>query len=259
MAGRFGDDGGGSATFGAGESNETTLASGGETDGFLARYNSDGTLAWAKSLCRGPGDDHLQRMCVAGDGTLWVTGAFESTCSVGYGDPNQTELTAAGSLDMFLGMFDPAGALVWAKQAGGTDETWGNGVAVLPDWSVVVIGHFSGQAEFGAGEPNETLLTSVDGYDIYLAKYDATGSLLWATRAGDAGADAGINVGALSDGSMLVTGYFSDAAVFVIVLVTIKAALIDTARDPQPVVRGVFVNRLGLSKISFLAGDSIQL
>jgi len=38
----------GSATFGKGESAETILVSDGSTDIFLAKYNSDGTIAWAK-------------------------------------------------------------------------------------------------------------------------------------------------------------------------------------------------------------------
>src|SRR5437667_314462 len=38
----------GSATFGSGEANQTILTAAGGTDIFVAKYNSDGTLAWAK-------------------------------------------------------------------------------------------------------------------------------------------------------------------------------------------------------------------
>src|SRR5262249_24301705 len=40
----------GSATFGGGEANQTVLTSAGGTDIFVAKYNSDGTLAWAKKV-----------------------------------------------------------------------------------------------------------------------------------------------------------------------------------------------------------------
>ena len=39
---------GGTATFGPGEPEETTLTPAGGANIFVARYNPDGTLAWAK-------------------------------------------------------------------------------------------------------------------------------------------------------------------------------------------------------------------
>lgn len=47
-----------------------------------------------------------------------------------------------------------------------------------------VTGRFSGVAIFGSGEANQTTVTSAGLGDIFIAKYDASGALLWAKREG---------------------------------------------------------------------------
>ena len=57
-----------------------------------------------------------------------------------------------------------------------------------------VTGFFDGSATFGAGETNATTLTSAGDADIFVAKYDASGDLVWATRAGGTGTDVGNSI-----------------------------------------------------------------
>ncbi len=45
-------------------------------------------------------------------------------------------------------------------------------------------GFFAGTATFGPGEANETMLMSAGSDDVFVAKYDSTGALVWAKRAG---------------------------------------------------------------------------
>ena len=66
----------------------------------------------------------------------------------------------------------PPGSLVWARRAGGGLYDYGWGVAVLSDGSALVTGYFSGTATFGAGESNETILTSAGNVDIFLARFN---------------------------------------------------------------------------------------
>jgi len=78
----------------------------------------------------------------------------------------------------------------------------------------LVAGRFEDAATFGEGEPNETTLTSAGRCDIFLAKYNAEGTLSWVKRAGGADGDHGSGVAALADGGALATGGFSGAATF---------------------------------------------
>ncbi len=66
-----------------------------------------------------------------------------------------------------------------------------------------------GTASFGG-----TNLSSRGSADIFVAKYDSSGQLLWARQAGGTNADAGLGIAVDSQGNCFVTGYFSNAAEF---------------------------------------------
>jgi len=205
-----------SATFGAGEAGETTLTSAGVGDIFIARYNPNGTLAWAK-CAGGIGDDYGYGIASLSDGSALVTGQFDGIATFGLAEAGQTTLTSAGWYDIFIARYNPNGTLAWAKRAGGADYDAGSGIVTLLDGSALVTGWFrclgdSCNATFGPGEAGETTLTSAGDYDIFIAHYNANGTLAWAKRAGGKGDDYGNGIAALADGSALVTGWFGDVA-----------------------------------------------
>src|SRR5262245_61841127 len=76
-----------------------------------------------------------------------------------------------------------AQSLDWARRAGGTGFDFGEAVGVDSFGNSYVAGTFTSQATFGSGGGN-TVLTSVGGKDMFLAKYDVNGNLLWARGAG---------------------------------------------------------------------------
>ncbi len=203
------------ATFGLGEPGQTTLNSAGSWDIFVARYNPDGTLAWAKRAGGGSiYDESGTDISVMADGSALVTGYFRETATFGPGEPGQTILTSAGGSDIFVARYNPNGTLAWAKRAGSSDEEFGDGVSVLADGSALVTGDFNNTATFGPGEPAETTLTSAGGLDIFVARYNPDGTLAWVKQAGGSIWDEGEGIAVLPDGSALVTGWFEDTATF---------------------------------------------
>jgi len=203
----------GSATFGPGESNQTVLASAGGSDIFIARYNPDGTLSWAKRS-GGANYDYGYGITNLSDNSTVVTGWFSDSATFGPGDINQTVLISAGSDDTFIARYNPDGTLEWAKRAGGTSDDEGYEITTLSDNSTVVVGNFNDSAIFGPGEKNETVLTSDGDYDIFITRYNTDGTLAWAKRAGGANNDFSFGITNLSDNSTVVTGYFSESATF---------------------------------------------
>jgi hypothetical protein len=138
------------------------------------------------------------------DGSAIVTGSFQGTATFG-----STTLTSAGSYDAFVAKIDASGTYLWATKAGDTATDEGSGISTLSDGSAIVTGWFEGTATFGS-----TTLTSAGNRDVFVAKIDASGSYVWATKAGGTSRDLGYGISTLSDGSALVTGYFQGTATF---------------------------------------------
>ena len=106
-----------------------------------------------------------------GSGISYVTGSFNGPATFGAGESNETTLTGAGFADIFVAMYDNSGTLLRVKSAGGTNGDNGFGIAVDGSGNSYVTGFFNGTAIFGAGEGNETTLTSAGFTDIFVAKF----------------------------------------------------------------------------------------
>lgn len=77
---------------------------------------------------------------------------------------------------------DPTAYLhwAWARKVAGPFEQWAQAVAVGTQGEVYVAGRFIGLTDFGG----QTLSPS-GGKDVFLARYDPSGGLVWVRRAGD--------------------------------------------------------------------------
>jgi uncharacterized delta-60 repeat protein len=206
-----------SAIFGEGEPNETTLVSAGDYDFFIAQYNPDGTLVWAKRA-GGVDADMASTVTSPSDGLVVATGYFNGSATFGEGEPNETTLVSDGYEDIFIACYNPDGSLAWAKRAGGWQRDRAPGITALPDGTVVVAGYFWATITLGEGEANQTTLSSpaVQGnnFDMFLAWYNPDGTLACARRDGGIEQDRAYGVTSLSDDSVIVTGYFQESAVF---------------------------------------------
>jgi hypothetical protein len=204
----------GSITFGFGEANQTSLTADGAFDMFVARYNANGTFAWAKRA-GGAGDDEGFGITLDGNtGTSYVTGYFEGSATFGSGEANQTALTSTGSNDMFVAKYNSNGSLAWAKRAGGTGFVDGIGIARDGASNLYATGTFSGAATFGSGEVNQTVLTAGSGFESFVAKYTSAGALVWAKQTSGTGFIEGFGIAVDAAGNSYVTGYFDGSATF---------------------------------------------
>jgi hypothetical protein len=200
-------------TFGKGEDNEINLISQETADVFVARYNADGMLVWAKraggaATCTG------NEIAAFADGSCVVAMRIEGTATIGSGEVNEIDLTSDGDADISVARYNADGTLAWAKRAGGLsgDTPWG--IATFADGSCVVAGFMSDVATFGPGGVNETKLTTAGEFDVFVARFNANGTLAWARQAGGIMQDVARSIAAFSDGSCVVTGRIRDTATF---------------------------------------------
>ena len=188
----------GIATFGT-----TTLTSNGESDIFVAKMDADGNWLWS-SKAGGNENDCGFGIAIDDDGNSYVTGFFEGTANFG-----SYSLTSSGSYEIFIAKMDANGNWLWSSKAGGNDwdESWG--IAVDNDGNSYVTGEFNGTATFGSYS-----LFCIGWFDIFVAKMDANGNWLWATRASGGGLEYGQAIAIDDDGNSFVTGFFEGIATF---------------------------------------------
>jgi FlgD Ig-like domain len=202
---------GASASFGS-----ITLTGGGGAEIFVAKYDASGNEVWAKRA-GGAGLQATFSITLDASGNSYIAGYIEGTATFGPGEGNQTILTSLGGDDMIVAKYATNGDLVWAKRAGGSMNAFSFDVGVDAAGNSYVTGSFDGTATFGLGETYETTLASagVNNYsDIFLAKYDASGALVWAKRAGDVNFDRGRGIRVDAAGNSYVTGRFQSMATF---------------------------------------------
>jgi beta-propeller repeat-containing protein len=148
---------------------------------FLVKYSSTGTNQWAQFL-GGPGSTYATKVAVDAFGYVYVHGTFRANATIG-----TTNLTSLGQRDLFVAKFDTSGALIWARQEGGTGDDGGEGgVAVDQTGDVYVSGPFGSNPLCFIGG---TCLTNAGGLDAFVAKYSSSGLLQWARRAGGTNLD----------------------------------------------------------------------
>ena len=180
------------------------LTSIGSFDIFVAKFNaSDGTHVWSRRF--GSVDDDTGESCaIDGGGNVVVSGYFGGT--VNFGGSN---LTSAGQRDNFLAKFDASGAHVWSKRFGDNGADEGLGIAVDGAGNIIMTGSFQGTVNFGGVN-----LVSAGSGDIFVAKFDPSGTHVYSLRSGDTALDAGEGVDVDVSGNAYVTGYFQLSADF---------------------------------------------
>lgn len=186
---------GSSETFGSG----ATLTAVG-TDGFVAKFNSNHTLAW-KKLIGGTSNDGVKGVAKMPDNGIVVVGQFAGTINLG-----GSNLVSAGFDDIFVARFDASGNHVWSKRFGDAQQNSVEDVGVAPNGDLVFVGVFGTSANFGGSTINV-----VGGVDAYVARLDQNGNHVWTKAFQSAGDEYANKVGVLSDGSVWVVGTFDTA------------------------------------------------
>jgi len=179
-----------------------SLFNSGSDNIFIAKYDGNGNAIWAKSV-GGSGSDNS--LCIASDsfGDAIVTGNFNSP-TVTFGTDT---LTNPGGHNFFIAKFDGTGNVLWAKNAGGVGSAAGFSVTADALGNSYVTGSFNSTTiTFG---PYTLTNTGVGTSDLFFAKYDGAGNVIWVKNAGGAGQDYGSSVSLDASGNAYLTGGFN--------------------------------------------------
>ncbi|HRW38554.1 MAG: hypothetical protein KDB04_19195 [Acidimicrobiales bacterium] len=185
LAACSGGEGGGGSERGA-----TTAAS---TSSAASRPATGVEVAWATTMTGPTREDEIDGVAAADDGSVWVTGKFERSTTLG-----GEELTSAGAADIPLARFDRDGAPAFVRSFGGAGEDNLFDIDAGPEGAVGT-GWFEGTVAF-----DDVQLTSAGSADCVVVSFDDDGVVRWATSFGGPGPD-GCNEVVVSDDGTVTT------------------------------------------------------
>lgn len=183
--------------FGAADFGGGPLTSAGQSDAFLAKFDTDGNHVWSKVF----GDTKAQTaldVAIDTTGNVVVLGSFTGPIDLGGGP-----LVSSGGPDMFVAKLDPQGKHIWSKGFGSGQTLAAARATLDPTGEVLITGYFYGAVNLGGG-----VLTSKAGADLFIVKLDSDGNHIWSKQFGGAGDQYGNGIATGTDGALVVTGSF---------------------------------------------------
>lgn len=223
-----------SATF-----ENTTLTSVGSSDIFFSKYDSFGTLVWAKNI-GGSRNDLDTKIAIDPSNNIIVTGTFNSdsinfenislirqgndTTIISYYDvynvdpPFEYLYTESDTNDIicsniFIAKFNSDGLPFWAKNYGGDGGEIDKIKSITSDVNdnIIVTGSFKNN---NLNFETTNLVNASGGFcDIFIAKFNPSGALLWSNSFGNVKSDEAESVTVDNNDNIIVTGYYASATI----------------------------------------------
>ncbi len=155
-------------------------------DAWVARYDGAGSQVWVRQLGVSAGDG-CQAAAPDGAGGVYVGGYTEGALGGPY---------AGGWYDAWVARYDAGGTRVWTRQLGtsGADGVFG----LAPDGAGGA--YVTGWTDGSLGGPHMGV------WDIFLARYDGAGALLWVRQFGSSAYDEPGGLAGDGAGGVYVTG-----------------------------------------------------
>ena len=157
----------------------------GGMDAFVSKYDESGTLDWVRQFGTSE-TDASWGVSADGLGNVYISGFTRGSL----------EGSNAGDSDAFVSKYDASGTLEWTQQLGTSQQDTSHGVSADGLGNVYISGWTAGSLEG----------TNAGGYDAFVSKYDASGTLEWTRQLGTSEYDASWSVCADGLGNVYISG-----------------------------------------------------
>ena len=209
----------------------TLSAGAGSRDLIVAKYNSSGTIQWQRTL-GGSSIEYGNDIVVDSSDNVYVCG--------------YTNSSGAGNYDLLVAKYNSSGTIQWQRTIGGTGKDYGHGIDIdssgniyvtggttsvgsgnrstltmklnssgTPQWQRTLYGSsttefFAGMKIDSAGSSYVAGRTNSSGsYDIFIAKYNSSGTIQWQRTLGGTGSDIGESITCDDQGNVYAVGHTS--------------------------------------------------
>ncbi len=162
----------------------------GSKDLFMAKYScSSGAYSTKRQIGGASGVPEASKMIFANN-YIYITANFSGTIDVNPGS-GVTNLTSAGNQDMFFGKYNKYfSTMYWSKQITSTGDVLAKNIFLDSSYNLYIVNDFQNTADMDPGSGTKNLV-SAGGYDVSIAKYDASGLYVWAKNIGGTNSENG--------------------------------------------------------------------
>ena len=207
-----------------------TLTDGGAAginyESFVAKYDANGNLLWARGGNSGSpqdtdsletGQNAIDRIIFDSNGNPYLTGFVSGTNFLG------SPVTNAGQTDILLAKLNPAnGAVIWKQIIGGTTDDTGLDLKIDGFGNLYMVGNFgSPEITFPTTpepttfeNPDDPTNPEEDSTNTFIAKFDANGNNLRVDALDNTTAVGISQIAVNAAGEIFMTGYFFDSVGF---------------------------------------------
>jgi hypothetical protein len=159
---------------------------------------------WAQQFGGPSGFDYGKSLTTDLSGNVYTVGTFQDTATFG-----STTLTSSGANDVFVLKTTPSGTVIWAQKFGGASNDYGEDIVTDSQGNVYITGTFYSSITLGS-----ITLTSVGLKDIFVAKIDNAGNIVWAQRYGNSGINEINDITIDTSNNLFITGGFPSSITF---------------------------------------------
>ncbi|MDP4266781.1 MAG: SBBP repeat-containing protein [Bacteroidota bacterium] len=187
--------------------NNEVIKNKGKSDIFVTKIDKDGIQKWVRNFGY-PGKNSGESISGDLSGNIFITGIVDSTIYSG----NFTISSIKShnlERDIYISKYNSNGQLLWYKICGGQEDNRGLGISNDSTGNCYVTGYFSGMAKFDTTE-----IYAVNGWDIFLAKFNTVGKLIWIVSEGGERHDYSSSVCNDKYGNCYITGGFMKSIEF---------------------------------------------
>ena len=172
---------------------------------FVAKYDKDGVIIWAKSI-GGTSNDQGYSIVADNNGNTYITGDYWSNNLSFEGTEILTKPVGDLQNAAYLIKLGINGNFLWALNIAGNSLDYGRAVTLNTNQNPILCADFRSTSI----TIETTTLTNAGGADLLLAEFNsADGSLIWATRAGGTGDEEFSGVKTDSNSNIYVSGNYT--------------------------------------------------
>ncbi|OFX17089.1 MAG: hypothetical protein A2033_13515 [Bacteroidetes bacterium GWA2_31_9] len=144
---------------------------------FFAKYDLNGNIIYVQNAFNMYKSISSPKIKINSNGELYLTGNCSYNITIG----NDT-IPIIGSTDVLLVKYDNTFNYLWGISAGGSSSEAVKSILIDENNDIYLCGSFQGTASFAG-----TILNSYGNSTAFLVKFNSSGNIIWANRAGGTG------------------------------------------------------------------------